>query len=131
METNVIPPWNIYNEHCPTRLVLDRISDKWTVLIIGRLSTGTKRYSELKREIGGVSKKVLAQTLKEMERDGLIIRRVYATVPPKTEYSLTPLGNTLISLIQQIRTWSETNIQAVLKSHTHYDEKMKDVTPET
>jgi DNA-binding HxlR family transcriptional regulator len=100
---------------------LDTIADKWTVLIIGSLSTGTKRYSELHREITGVSSKMLTQTLRAMERDGLVTRRVFATTPPKTEYSLTPLGCTLIRIIKEIRAWAETNIESVLTAQETYD----------
>jgi len=81
---------------CPSRLVLDRIADKWTALIIQVLAHGTKRYAALQREIGGISQKMLTQTLRSLERDGLVQRRVHPVVPPKVEYSLTRLGRTLI-----------------------------------
>lgn len=113
--------WNVYNKNCPTRLVLNRIADKWTVLIVGSLSHGTKRFGELKREITGISQKMLTQTLKGLVRDGLINRKVYPTVPPKVEYSLTPLGETLIMLLSDIRDWLENNIEKVLKAQKKYD----------
>jgi DNA-binding HxlR family transcriptional regulator len=130
METNVLPPWNVYDKNCPTRLVLDRIADKWTVLIIGRLSAGTRRFGELKREISGITQKVLSQTLKDMERDGIVTRQVYATMPPKVEYSLTPLGYTLICIINSIRGWAETNIELVLVAQKEYDDRNKRGLPE-
>jgi len=72
METNNVVKWNVYDQNCPTRLALDRIADKWTVLIVGRLATGTRRFGELRRDITGISPKVLAQKLRELERDGII-----------------------------------------------------------
>ncbi len=113
--------WDVYNEHCPTRLVLDRIADKWTVLVIGSLKHGTKRFGELRREIGGISQKMLTQTLRGLERDGLVNRKIYPSVPPKVEYSLTALGTTLVDVLEEIRIWSEQNIGKVLQSQKKYD----------
>jgi len=113
--------WDVYNAHCPTRLVLNRIADKWTVLIVGSLEQGTRRFGELRREIGGVTQKMLTQTLRGLERDGLVTRTIYPSVPPKVEYALTPLGRTLVDLLDAIRTWSEANIEDVLKAQTAYD----------
>jgi len=113
--------WDVYNESCPTRMVLDRIADKWTVLIVGALENKTKRFGELRREIGGVSQKMLTQTLRGLERDGLVTRVVYASVPPKVEYSLTELGRTLVRILEAIRGWSEKNIGDVLKAREDYD----------
>lgn len=122
METNNAPAWNVYDANCPTRLVLSRIADKWTVLVVTALEDGTKRFSELQREVGGVSQKMLTQTLRGLERDGLLTRTVYPSVPPKVEYALTPLGQTLVSLLDAIRGWSETHIEAVLRAQAAYDE---------
>ena len=113
--------WDVYDESCPTRMVLDRIADKWTVLIVGALENKTKRFGELRREIGGVSQKMLTQTLRGLERDGLVTRVVYASVPPKVEYSLTELGRTLVRILEAIRGWSEKNIGDVLKAREDYD----------
>ncbi len=113
--------WDIYNERCPTRIVLDRIADKWTVLIVGALEAKTKRFGELRREIGGVSQKMLTQTLRGLERDGIVNRKVYAAVPPKVEYSLTELGQTLVGILHAIGEWSENNIERVLKARIDYD----------
>jgi DNA-binding HxlR family transcriptional regulator len=115
--------WDVYNEHCPTRIVLDRIADKWTVLIVGALEDKTKRFGELRREIGGVSQKMLTQTLRGLERDGIVARTVYASVPPKVEYSLTGLGRTLLHILEAIREWSEKNIEDVLKARDDYDSR--------
>jgi DNA-binding HxlR family transcriptional regulator len=123
METIEPAKWNVYDQNCPTRLALDQIADKWTVLIVGRLATGTRRFGELRREITGISPKVLTQKLRELERDGIITRRIYASVPPKVEYSLTPLGRTLIGLLDAIRVWAEGHIEAVLESQVAYDRR--------
>ncbi len=122
--------WDAYNEHCPTRVVLDRIADKWTVLIVGALDDKTKRFGELRREIGGISQKMLTQTLRGLERDGIVVRSVYASVPPKVEYSLTDLGRTLVHILEGIRAWSESNIESVLKAREAYDVKVTSEEPE-
>ncbi len=121
METRSPPRWNIYNARCPTRLVLDRIADKWTVMIVGCLAQRTQRFGELKRELSGISQKMLTQTLRGLERDGLISRKVYASVPPKVEYSLTPIGRTLVKTLREIRAWAEGNIEAVLAAQAAFD----------
>jgi len=115
--------WDAYNERCPTRIVLDRIADKWTVLIVGALEEKTKRFGELRREVGGVSQKMLTQTLRGLERDGVVVRKVYASVPPKVEYSLTRLGRTLVRILEEIREWSENNIEDVLKARKDFDRR--------
>ena len=98
------------NAHCLSRVVLSRIADKWTALIIHVLATGTRRYAMLQREIGGISQKMLTQTLRSLERDGLIARKVHPVVPPKVEYSLTPLGRTLIEPLRAICQWAEKHL---------------------
>ena len=120
-------PWNVYDQNCPTRLVLDRIADKWTVLIVGKLSGGVRRFGELRHAIDGISPKVLTQKLRELERDGLVTRTVYASVPPKVEYALTPLGQTLIDLLDGIRAWAEGNIEGILAAQAAYDERAGEV----
>jgi DNA-binding HxlR family transcriptional regulator len=128
METNAplttIPlRGNIYDDRCPTRMVLDRLADKWTVLVVGQLAHGTRRFGELRREISGISPKVLTQTLRMLERDGILARRIYASVPPKVEYTLTPLGRTLIRLVDEIRDWAETHIDAVVEAQQNFDQR--------
>jgi len=110
-----------YAADCPTRQVLDRIGDKWTTLIIGLLSDDAKRFSELQRSIHGISHKMLTQTLRHLERDGLITRTVYAEVPPRVEYQLTTLGKTLCEPILAIVRWSETYIDQVSAAQIEYD----------
>jgi DNA-binding HxlR family transcriptional regulator len=110
-----------FNAACPTRLILNRVADKWTVLVMILLESETKRFSHLQREIGGISQKMLTQTLRGLERDGLLSRTVYATVPPKVEYALTPLGHTLKDLLYAIKTWSETHFNEVQTAQINYD----------
>jgi DNA-binding HxlR family transcriptional regulator len=107
------PPWNVFDSNCPTRQVLDCIADKWTVLIIRRLAEGTLRFAQLRRAVDGISQKVLTNTLRALERDGIITRRIYASVPPKVEYSLTSLGRSLCNLVEGICSWAEANIEQV------------------
>jgi len=101
---------SVMNAQCLSRVVLSRIADKWTALIIHVLATGTHRYAELRREIGGISQKMLTQTLRSLERDGLVSRKVHPVVPPKVEYALTPLGRTLIEPLRAICRWSEKHL---------------------
>jgi DNA-binding HxlR family transcriptional regulator len=114
---------NVYASDCPTRQVLDRIGDKWTALIIGVLEEETMRFSEIKRRIGGISQKMLTQTLRNLERDGLVTRTVYAEVPPRVEYALTPLGETLVMPLTAIRQWAEANIGDVVTAQSDYDKQ--------
>lgn len=112
---------DIYDPGCPGRLVLDRIGDRWTVLIVGVLEEGTKRFSEIRDAVGGITPKVLTQTLRAMERDGLVARKVYAEVPPKVEYTLTELGRSLTRPINAIRTWAEDNMGELFATRARYD----------
>jgi DNA-binding HxlR family transcriptional regulator len=114
------PAPNIYDSNCPTRLVLDRIADKWTVLVIGQLADGTLRFNELKRRVSGITQKMLTQTLKGLERDGMVHRKIYASVPPKVEYTLTELGDSLTSVVHAIKTWAESNIENILSAQHQF-----------
>jgi DNA-binding HxlR family transcriptional regulator len=107
---------NVLSAQCPTRAVLDLIADKWTTLVIYLLSQGTKRYGQLQREIDGISQKMLTQTLRNLAEDGLVKRVVYPEVPPRTEYSLTPLGETLRKPLGSLCEWAETHIAEVEKA---------------
>jgi DNA-binding HxlR family transcriptional regulator len=101
---------SVLEPQCPSRLVLDRIADKWTALVIQILARGTMRYAQLQRAIGGISQKMLTQTLRSLERDGLVQRKVYPVIPPKVEYSLTRLGRTLIEPLHGLCRWSEKHL---------------------
>jgi len=113
--------WDPYSAACPTRLLLDRIADKWTVLVLGLLSDGPVRFNQLRRRIEGISQKMLSQTLKSMERDGLVSKKVFPTVPVTVEYALTPLGRTLTKTISELERWAEAHMDEVLKSQKRYD----------
>ena len=113
METDTYQAWNVFDPACPTRAVLDRIGDRWTVLVVLVLLSGTRRFGELRDAIPGVSPKVLTATLRALERDGLVVRHVYAEVPPRVDYTLTQLGRSLEAPLQAIRSWAETNMPAI------------------
>ena len=114
---------NAFDPDCPTRIVLDRVGDKWTVLVVSALADGTLRFTELRARVGGVAPKVLTQTLRALERDGILKRTVYAEVPPRVEYSLTRLGRSLATPIDAIQNWAETHVAAVLTARDKYDER--------
>jgi len=107
---------DVMNEACPSRAVLDRIADKWTALIIYALSDGTLRYGELQRRVGGITQKMLTQTLRSLEADGLVDRRVHPVVPPMVEYTLTPLGRSLREPLGAIRRWAERNLPKMMEA---------------
>ena len=112
---------NAFDPDCPTRVVLDRIGDKWTVLVISSLVDGPLRFSALRARIGGVAPKVLTQTLRAMERDGLLTRTVHAQVPPRVDYELTPLGASLTAPIATLTAWAETHLGGILAAREEYD----------
>ncbi|OWV94791.1 HxlR family transcriptional regulator [Rhizobium sp. R693] len=118
--------YDVYEDRCPTRLVLDRLADKWAVLILDRLDGGPVRFNHIRRDIKGISQKVLSQTLKKLERDGLVSRTIFPTVPVTVEYALTPLGRTLTQTISALAHWAEKNMDAVLAAQQLYDEAHQD-----
>jgi DNA-binding HxlR family transcriptional regulator len=115
------PHWDVFNKLCPTRQVLDLIADKWTVLIIRQLAGGTMRFAQLRRTVGGISQKVLTNTLRELERNGILTRKVYASVPPRVEYTLTDLGRSLDDLVEGVCRWAETNIERVQAARARHE----------
>ena len=114
---------DVYAADCPTRQMLDRISDKWTPLIIGLLEGGPQRFSELQHTIGGISHKMLSQTLRSLQRDGLVSRTVFPEPPLRVEYKLTPLGETLCAPMTAIVRWSVEHINEVMTAQTQYDSR--------
>ena len=112
---------NPYEAGCPTRRILDRIGDRWTVLVIGVLGHGDARFSELRRRIEGVSQKMLTQTLRGLERDGLVLRTVYPEVPVRVVYGLTEAGRTLQEPLLALQEWSIVHLGAVAASQEAYD----------
>lgn len=118
---------NVYSADCPTRQILDRIGDKWAVLILLLLRDQPVRFNALRRAIDGISQKMLSQVLKSLERDGLIRRRAMPTVPVTVEYSITPLGTTLSAAIDPLRDWAEQNLKEVLAAQRRYDGQRKPI----
>src|SRR5919204_6088598 len=112
-EKLMTPPPDVFDPNCPTRQVLDRIGDRWTVLVVLTLLGRTLRFTELRREIRGVTPKALTATLRALERDGLVERRVYAEVPPRVEYTLTELGASLEAPLRAITDWAEEHITEI------------------
>lgn len=112
---------NVLSKHCPSNSVLEIIAGKWQVLILYALRQRTLRYSELQRAVEGISQKMLTQTLRELERDGLIRRTVYPVVPPHTEYRLTPLGRSLEEIVHDLGGWAQAHMQDVLAARAAYD----------
>lgn len=110
-----------FNARCPTRQVLDRVGDKWAVLVMILLEDGPLRFNELKRRIEAISQKMLSQTLKSLERDGLVTRTVFPTVPVTVEYALTDLGRTLSRTVDALRVWAEAHIDEVTAAQARYD----------
>ncbi|MGQ0615476.1 MAG: winged helix-turn-helix transcriptional regulator [Acidimicrobiia bacterium] len=115
--------FDVYRAGCPSRAALDRVADKWTVLVIGALEQGPRRFSDLRRINCGISQKMLTQTLRCLERDGLVSRCVFDTQPPSVEYSLTPLGSTLITPLRVFVDWAETHIETILDAQAAYDSR--------
>jgi len=114
-------PYDVFQDRCPTRLVLDRLADKWALLILDRLRGGPMRFNTLKRDIQRITQKVLTQTLRRLERDGLVSRQVFATTPVTVEYALTPLGETLTEPVAALAHWAERHMDEVLAAQLAFD----------
>lgn len=112
--------FSVYAAQCPSRNVLEGISDKWSILILGILSTKVYRFGELKREVGGISPKMLTQTLQKLEKYGFIARKPYQELPLKVEYTLTPLGNELSLILHSLTIWTETNMPKITASENKF-----------
>jgi DNA-binding HxlR family transcriptional regulator len=106
---------------CPLRDILDRVGDKWSVLVVILLRDGKMRFSDLRRSVEGISQRMLTQTLRQLERDGLVSRTVYPSVPVRVEYELTALGRTLIEPLAALAEWAESNRVAILSARAVYD----------
>ena len=116
------PGGDPYQQGCPTRRILDRIGDRWTVLVVGALGDDTERFSELKRRIEGISQKMLTQTLREMERDGLVTRTMYAQVPVRVDYRLTDAGLSLRGPLKALEEWSIEHLGSITTAQRSYDQ---------
>jgi DNA-binding HxlR family transcriptional regulator len=120
--TDVTSSWDPYTRGCPSRDLLDQIGSKWAVLVLGELGKhGAARFTQLRQRLAGVSEKMLTQTLRTLERDGLVRRTVYAEVPTRVEYELTPLGQTLRQPLKALTEWSVRHIEEVLTAREQYD----------
>jgi DNA-binding HxlR family transcriptional regulator len=118
-------PWDAFQwdtrEDCEVRQILDRVADKWSLLVIALLEHRTLRFTELRRRIDGVSQRMLTVTLRQLERDGLVRRTVHPVVPPRVDYALTPLGSTLHATIQALVTWTEAHQNEIAAARAEYD----------
>ncbi|WP_244932356.1 helix-turn-helix domain-containing protein [Nocardioides sp. W7] len=114
--------YDAFLRECPSRQLLDRLSDKWVALVLAALAEGgSMRYSELARRLAGVSQKMLTQTLRALERDGLVTRTVTPTVPVTVEYDLTPLGASLHAVVRHLKGWAEAHMDDVRTAREEYD----------
>lgn len=118
--------YDAFVKSCPTNQLLDRLSDKWVSLVVAALSAGPMRYSDLGRKIAGVSPKMLTQTLRSLERDGLLTRTVTPSVPVRVDYDLTPLGHGLALLLTAVKDWAETHFDEVRQARERYDSETPD-----
>lgn len=116
---------------CPTRQVLTRIADKWSMLVVLALEPGTLRFSQLRRRVEGITQKMLTQTLRGLERDGLVTRTAYPTVPVTVRYTLTPLGRSLGDAVATIRAWAVENIDDIGDAREQFDTRPRPGTPPT
>jgi DNA-binding HxlR family transcriptional regulator len=107
---------DLFAEMCPSRGVLDHVTSRWGVLVLVGLQEGTLRFSELRRRVAGVSEKMLSQTLQALEDDGFVLREVYAVVPPRVDYTLTPLGSEVAAHVEALTDWIEENIDRVAQA---------------
>ena len=114
---------DVFAKDCPSRQILDRIGDTWSVLVVVTLAHGPRRYTELAAKIEGISPKMLTQSLRGLERDGLITRTVHAVVPPRVDYELTKLGGSLLDLVGALEGWAQTHIGDVLEARAAYDSR--------
>jgi DNA-binding HxlR family transcriptional regulator len=112
--------WDL-REDCEVRQILDRIADKWSLLVIALLEDRMMRFNELRREVDGISQRMLTVTLRHLERDGLVCRTVYAEVPPRVEYCLSPLGKTLLGTIQSLVDWTEEHQSEIAGARAEFD----------
>jgi len=106
---------------CPVRGILDRLGDKWSTLVISNLVDGRLRFSEIKKRIPDISQRMLTETLRSLERDGVLLRSVYPSIPPRVEYSLTPLGHSLLPLVMALVTWALEHRSEIRDARASYD----------
>ena len=112
--------FDVMSARCPSREVLAQISDKWTILVLAILVEGTTRFNELRRRISGITQKMLTKTLRELEQNGFVSRRVYAEVPPRVEYTLTPLGHSLVKVLDTVKDWVNRHAGDVVTARARF-----------
>ncbi|WP_155370915.1 winged helix-turn-helix transcriptional regulator [Catellatospora vulcania] len=113
---------NVHDEMtCQVRDVLDRVGDKWTLNVVHQLRHGTRRFTDLKRGIDGISQRMLTVTLRALERDGLVARTVHPVVPPRVDYALTPMGQTLLKTAWELIEWAQTHADDIAGARRRYD----------
>ena len=120
-----IPEPDVFTQNCPTQQILDIIADKWSVIVLYCLAYRPRRYSEIHRKIEGISQKVLTQTLRKLEQNGLVKRTVLSEMPPSVEYSMSPLGSSLVEPLLAIASWSRHNFPQVMRSREQYEQRNK------
>lgn len=113
---------NVYRADCPSRVILEHITSRWGVLVLAALLERSYRFSELRRRVGGVSEKMLAQTLQALERDGFVLRDAKPVIPPRVDYSLTPLGEEAASQVSSLARWVEHKVPDVQTARATYDD---------
>lgn len=114
--------WDPFDRNCPSRRLLDRIGDTWSVLVLGALEQGPLRFSAVRDRVDGISQKMLTQTLRALERDGLVSRTVYPEIPPRVEYALTETGRSLTGPLQVLTEWAIAHMDEVARARSRYDE---------
>lgn len=120
--------YNAALEHCPARQLLETISSKWVTLVLLELAEGPRRHSELRRRIPGASQKMLTSTLRSLERDGLLLRHVTASVPVRTDYELSPLGRSLLGVVYGLKEWAEASMPSVELARLEHNQLAADVS---
>ncbi|RZS41124.1 HxlR family transcriptional regulator [Herbihabitans rhizosphaerae] len=123
------PRWDVYMRDCPCREVLDLVASKWSALVLGALAGRAYRFGELRRRVDGISQKVLTQTLRQLERDGLVTRTVYPTTPPSVEYALAELGRDVTQHLIAISEWSKRNYDRIVDARQSYDARTAERAP--
>ena len=122
--TETAPVWNVMLATCPSRTSLAKIANKWTAMIVIALSDGPLRFGTIRERVQGISGKVLAETLRDLERDGVLTRTAYDEMPLRVEYELTPLGQTLREPLTALGMWAEHHIEQVLEARDAYDDRI-------
>lgn len=121
---------DLFSEQCPSREVLKHVTSRWGVLVLVALLGGTHRFSDLRRKVGGVSEKMLAQTLQWLEGDGFVLRKSYHVVPPRVEYSLTPLGQEVGQRVAGLADWIEIHMAQILDARVNPQDPAPDPDPD-